>query len=200
MACGKSLGRLAGLLGLSLFAMTTVPALAQTAATGGGNYVLNAAHSKMQFSISHFIVSSTEGRFSNFDGRLTFQPQAPERGVVTVHVAPGSVDTGIAARDEHLRTADFFDVARFPLATFQSMSLATTDGRTGTLTGMLTLHGVTKPITLNATLQSPALTGDQLVFSLKGTLKRSDFGMNSYMSVIGDIVTLDIEAEFDKSR
>jgi polyisoprenoid-binding protein YceI len=65
---------------------------------------------------------------------------------------------------------------------------------------MLTLHGVTKPVTLNAALQSPDLAGDRLDFSVKGTLKRSDFGMNGYMGMIGDDVTLDIQAEFDRAR
>ena len=189
--------RLTGLLGLGL-AVLAVPALAQTPTPG--SYALDAAQSKFHFSIGHFVVSSTEGQFTKFDGKLVFASQAPERGTVTVHVSPGSIDTGIVARDEHLRTADFFDVAKFPLVTFESTSLATSGGKTGTLTGMLTLHGVTKPVTLNATLQSPDLTGDRLDFSVKGTLKRSDFGMNGYMGMIGDDVTLDIQAEFARAR
>lgn len=197
MACGNAQRRLTALLGLAL-AVLAAPALAQPAASG--SYALNPGQSKFHFSIRHFVVSSTEGQFTKFDGKLIFSAQAPERGTVTIHVAPGSIDTGIAARDEHLRTADFFDVAKFPLATFESTGLVTTGGKTGTLTGMLTLHGVTKPVTLNAALQSPDLAGDRLDFSVKGTLKRSDFGMNQYMGMIGDDVTLDIQAEFDRAR
>jgi polyisoprenoid-binding protein YceI len=198
MAGGNAPRRLTALLGLALAVVTASPVLAQTAAPD--SYALDTAHSTFHFSIGHFVVSSTEGRFTKFDGRLAFSPQAPERGTVIIHVSPGSIDTGIAARDEHLRTADFFDVAKFPLATFESTGLATTGGKTGTLTGMLTLHGVTKPVTLTATLQSPDPAGDRLDFSVKGTLKRSDFGMNQYMGMIGDDVTLDIQAEFDRAR
>jgi polyisoprenoid-binding protein YceI len=200
MICGKAQRHLTGLLGLGLSVMMTLPVLAQTAAPGAGSYVLNAAHSKMHFSISHFVVSTTEGQFTNFDGKLVFSRSAPEHGTVTIHVSPGSVDTGIAARDEHLRSADFFDVSKFPLATFESTGLSMTGSKAGKLTGMLTLHGVTKPVTLNATLQSPDLTGDQLAFSAKGVLKRSDFGMTSYAGVIGDEVTLDFDVEFDRAR
>ena len=198
MARGNAQKRLTALLGLGLAALAASPALAQTAAPG--SYALDATHSKFHFSIGHFVVSSTEGQFTKFDGKLIFSPQAPERGTVTIHVSPGSIDTGIAARDEHLRTADFFDVTKFPLASFESTGLVTTGGKTGTLTGMLTLHGVTKAVTLNAALQSPDLGSDRLDFSVKGTLKRSDFGMNQYMGMIGDDVTLDIQAEFDRAR
>ena len=68
------------------------------------------------------------------------------------------------------------------------------------MAGMLTLHGVTRPITLNVTLRTPDLNADRLDFSAAGTLKRSDYGMNNYLSVIGDEVTLDIEAEFDRAH
>ena len=187
-------------MGLGLFVAAAIPAAAQMAAPAGASYVLNPAHSKMHFSISHFVVSTTEGQFTKFDGKLVFSRSAPERGAVTIHVSPGSIDTAIAARDEHLRSADFFDVTRFPLATFDSTGLSMTGGKAGRLMGLLTLHGVTKPVTLNATLMSPDLTGDQLAFSVKGVLKRSDFGMTSYAGVIGDDVTLDLDVEFDRAR
>ena len=96
--------------------------------------------------------------------------------------------------------ADFFDVAKFPLASFDSTSAVPTGGRTGRLTGTFTLHGITRPITLNVTLQTPDLNADRLNFSAGMTLKRSDYGMNNYMGIIGDDVTLTIEAEFDRVR
>ena len=142
------------LTGLVLVAISVLPAFAQTthpdnAGPSAGSYALNRDHSKILFSISHFVVSSTQGRFTTFDGKLVFQPQSPERGSVTIHISPASVSTGIAARDEHLRTADFFGVETFPVATFESKSLVRTGVRTGALSGVLTLHGVAKPITLN---------------------------------------------------
>jgi polyisoprenoid-binding protein YceI len=73
-------------------------------------------------------------------------------------------------------------------------------GNAGTLTGSLSLHGVTRPITLHVTLQTPDVNADRLNFSADGTLKRSDYGMNNYPGIIGDEVTLHIEAEFDRNR
>jgi polyisoprenoid-binding protein YceI len=192
------------LISLSLMGILVLPVFAQTTrsdeAAFNGGYALNKDHTKILFSIGHFYVSSTPGQFANFDGKLTFQPQAPEHGAVIIHVSPGSVSTGNAARDEHLRTADFFDVSKFPIATFQSTSLVPITSKTGKLSGMISLHGVTKPVTMDVTLQTPDLNADRLKFSAVGTLKRSDFGMNGFMGIIGDDVSLNIEAEFDRER
>jgi polyisoprenoid-binding protein YceI len=169
------------------------------APSGEARYTLDPAHSSIQFSIGHFFVSSTEGAFMSFDGRLTFPSGAPEHGTVSIHVSPGSINTGIAARDDHLRAADFFDVARFPLATFESSGLVLTGGNNGRLTGLLTLHGVTHPVSLDVRLQTPDRNGEMLVFSAEGKLKRSAFGMNEFQGVIGDEVTLKIAAQFDRA-
>jgi polyisoprenoid-binding protein YceI len=184
-------------IGMALIGLSATPSFAQPAPSAS-RYVLNKDHSKILFSIGHFVVSSTEGQFTAFDGKLVFEPQAPEQGTVTIHVSPGSVSTGIAARDDHLRTADFFDAAKFPLATFESASLTRTSNTAGKLTGQFSLHGVTRPVTLAVTLRTPDLNGDRLNFSATGQLKPSDFAMTQYQGVIGDDVSLTIEAEFDK--
>jgi polyisoprenoid-binding protein YceI len=196
---------LPSLIGLTLIGVSMLPAFAQASHSAdlklnGGSYVLNKDHSKILFSIGHFFVSSTQGRFAAFDGNLNFDSQAPEHGAVTIHVSPGSISTGNGARDEHLRTADFFDVTKFPLITFESTDLAKTSSSTGQLTGKLSLHGVTKLTTLNVTLRAPDSNAERLNFSVAGTVKRSEYGMNNYMGVIGDDVTLDIEVEFDRER
>lgn len=184
-----------GLMALTLIGLLVLPTFAQANA-----YVLNKDRSKILFSIGHFYVSSTDGQFTAFDGKLNFEAEAPEHGTATIHISPASISTGIAARDDHLRTADFFDTARFPLATFESTSLDRVTGKTGKLIGTLSLHGVTKPVTLNVTLLTPDLNADQLNFSASATLKRSDYGMNNYLGVIGDEVTLTIQAEFDREK
>ena len=170
------------------------------AQASSGAYSLNPDKSKILFTIGHFFVSSTEGKFSSFDGTLKFDPAAPELGTVTIHVSPGSIVTDSAARDEHLRTADFFDVARFPTAVFESTALTRNSSKTGKLTGMLSLHGVSKPISLNVTYLTPDPNADRQIFSATTIFKRSDFGMNNYPGVIGDDVTLNIEAEFDRAH
>lgn len=177
-----------------LLLLPALPAAAQTA----NSYVLDKAHSSIRFSIGHFYVSTTEGQFNEFDGKLTFPPQAPERGSVTIHIAPGSIQTDSAARDEHLRTADFFDVAKFPAASFDSSALVATGGKSARLTGNFTLHGVTRPVTLDITLRTQDMNAAVLDFSATGTVKRSAFGITGYPGVIGDDVKLTIAAQFDR--
>jgi polyisoprenoid-binding protein YceI len=184
-----------GLMALSFIGLLVLPTLAQANA-----YVLNKDQSKILFSIGHFYVSSTDGQFTAFDGKLNFEAEAPEHGTATIHISPASISTGIAARDDHLRTADFFDAAKFPVATFESTSLDRVTGKSGKMIGTLSLHGVTRPVTLNVTLLTPDLNADRLNFSASTTLKRSDYGMNNYMGVIGDEVTLTIQAEFDREK
>jgi hypothetical protein len=174
--------------------LSALPAAAQS-----GTYTLDKAHSAIRFSISHFYVSTTEGQFNDFDGKLTVPPDAPERGAVTIHIAPGSIQTDSAARDEHLRTADFFDVAKFPAASFDSSGLAAINGKSAKLTGNFTLHGVTRPITLAVTLKTADRNAAVLEFSATGKVKRSDFGITSYPGIIGDDVALTINAAFDRN-
>jgi polyisoprenoid-binding protein YceI len=180
---------------MAFMLLSMLPAAAQSA----NSYVLDKAHSSIRFSISHFYVSTTEGQFNDFDGKLTVSPQAPERGAVTIHIAPGSIQTDSAARDEHLRTADFFDVAKFPVASFDSSSLVATGGKSAKLTGNFTLHGVTRPITLDVTLRTQDMNAAVLDFSATGTVKRSAFGITGYSGIIGDDVKLTIDAQFDKN-
>ncbi len=194
--------RLARLL---LLGMLALPVLAQSARAqeskgSSKEYVLDGSHTKISFSIGHFFVSATQGLFASFDGKLNFDPRAPEQGSVIIHVSPGSISTGNDARDAHLRTSDFFDVDKFPQVTFQSQNLVKNSGDTGTLTGTLSLHGVSRPVRLNVTLRTPDLNADRLDFTVTGTLKRSDYGMTNYLGVIGDEVSLDIQAEFNRAR
>lgn len=180
---------------VALLACLTLPVAAQTSAS----YTLDKAHSAIRFSISHFYVSTTEGKFNDFDGKLTFMPEKPEQGAVTIHIAPASIQTDSAARDEHLRTADFFDVAKFPSASFISTNAVASAAKSGKLTGNFTLHGVTRPLTLNVTLATADINAATLDFTATGTLKRSDFGITSYPGIIGDDVKLTIEAQFDRN-
>jgi len=179
------------------------PAYADTSSStmtaGTGNlYVLNKEHSKIGFAIGHMVVSSTDGLFTDFVGKLLFNPQSPQLSKIVVEVTPGSVHTDDKARDEHLKTADFFNVAKYPVATFENTSINLTGKTSGKLTGNLTLLGVTEPVTLDVTLQDNDLNADHLNFIATGTIKRSDFGMNDFKLMVGDEVTLNIQAEFDR--
>jgi polyisoprenoid-binding protein YceI len=191
------------ILGIALVAVR--PAHAQNSGSGptkagGVEYTLNHDRSTFQFSIGHFVVSSTQGRFLSVDGKLQFDPNAPDHGIVSIHVSPSSISTDNAARDEHLRSADFFDVARYPSTMFDSTTLSMLSDRVGKVTGTLLLHGISKPITIDVTYLTLDPNADRQHFSAIAKLKRSAFGMTNYLSVIGDEVTLNIDVEFDRAH
>ena len=186
-------------------ALTATSAFAQAPRPDDANgnasiYSLNRDRSQFQFSIGHFVVSSTQGRFLSFDGTLRFDPQSPDRGTVVIHVSPGSISTDNAARDEHLRSADFFDAQKYPSALFESTALVRNSDRTGKVTGTLSLHGTSRPVSLDVTYLTLDPHADMQRFTATGKLKRSEFGMTNYLAVIGDEVTLTIEAEFDRAH
>ena len=104
--------------------------------------------------------------------------------------------------DAHLKSPDFFDAAKFPTASFKSTKIEVTGPSSGKITGDLTLHGVTKPVTLNASFNgggiNPMSKAYVLGFNATGTVKRSEFGISTYVPAVGDEVTLTISAEFDR--
>lgn len=116
---------------------------------------------------------------------------------VTIDVA-GGINSGVAKLDEHLKTPDFFDVAKFPSATFISKSVEVTAKDTAKVTGDLTLHGITKPVVLDVKLNQIGQNMKDLKtagFSASTTIKRSDFGMSTYVPNLGDEIKIDIESE-----
>ncbi len=199
--------RLAALSVLSVLAFTT-PAPAQEAPTTdlskvqGGNFSIDKNHAKIIFSTTHFGFSTYYGLFTDFDAKLTFDPKAPTASKLEVAIDLNGIDTTNPKLDTHLKSPDFFDVAKFPHASFKSTSIAVTGPTTGTITGDLTLHGVTKPVTLTASFAgggiNPMTKAYVLGFSATGTLKRSDFGVSAYVPAVGDTVTLTISGEFDR--
>ncbi|MDE0391826.1 MAG: YceI family protein [Rhodospirillales bacterium] len=118
------------------------------ASSEAADYRIDAGHSFVQFKISHIGVSWMIGTFENVSGSFSFDPDAgPEGQSISVEIDTASVDTNHAERDKHLRSADFLNVDEFPTATFVSTGYEG-DGESGTLTGDLTLHGVTKEIAI----------------------------------------------------
>ena len=193
---------------LSILAFTT-PAPAQNAPTTdlskveGGHFVIDKNHAKIIFSTSHFGFSTYYGLFTSFDAKLTFDPKAPAASDLEVAIDLNGIDTTNPKLDTHLKSPDFFDVAKFPNAAFKSTKITVTGPTTGTITGDLTLHGTTKPVTLTASFAgggtNPMTKAYVLGFSATGTLKRSDFGISAYLPAVGDLVTLTISGEFDRT-
>lgn len=189
-------------LNVKLFAAAIVAAMAIKVipAQAADKYLLDPSHTTVMFGVSHLGFSKHLGRFNKVEGAFTLDAAAPEKSSVAVTIDAASIDTNDAKRDEHLRNKDFFDVATYPTLTYKSTAVKKTGENTATVTGDLTLHGVTKPVTLEVTL---AKAGPHPVdntkimagFSARGTLKRSDFGMTYGLPVLGDEVELIIETE-----
>jgi polyisoprenoid-binding protein YceI len=189
---------------LSLMA---VPALADAPTTDlakveGGSFAIDKSHAKIIFSTTHFGFSTYYGLFTDFDAKLAFDPKAPASSDLSVTVNLNGIDTTNPKLDEHLKSPDFFNVAQFPTATFKSTKIEVTGATTGKIIGDLTLHGVTKPVELNATFNgggtNPMTKAYVVGFNATGVIKRSEFGIKTYVPVVGDDVTLTISGEFDR--
>ena len=127
--------------------------LAAAATTQAADYVIDTkgAHAFIQFHIKHLGYSWLVGRFNTFDGEFSYDENNPQTARVTVNIDPASVDSNHAERDKHLRDEDFLDVDKFPKAGFVSTGYRETGDGKGELQGELTLHGVTRPITIDVT-------------------------------------------------
>lgn len=167
-----------------------------------GAYKLDPEHSTILFKVSHLGFSTYVGRFNTAEGALRFDPEAPAESQLDVTINTASADTPSTELDDVLRGRDWFDTERFPTARFESTAITVSGDNTGTVTGNLTLRGVTKPVTLAVTFRGGAynlLTGAfTLGFEASGALKRTEFGMGSLVPAIGNEVTLEIHAEFQR--
>jgi polyisoprenoid-binding protein YceI len=142
---------------------------------------IDTTHSSVGFVVRHMVVSKVRGTFGGFKGTIAYDPQNVERSVVDVEIDVNSIDTREAKRDAHLRSADFFDVEKFPTMTFHSTSVARTSDDTLNVTGDLTLHGVTKPVTLVVDELGGGKDpwgNDRLAWSARVALNRKDWGLN----------------------
>jgi polyisoprenoid-binding protein YceI len=186
---------------LILVSMTTA-LLAGAATSKAADYTIDPTHSHVLFTIDHLGFAKMVGLFSDFSGNISFDANNVPASKVNVTIKADSLQTQLAARDKDLKGADWFNVTEFPEMTFVGTDFAKKDDHTGTLTGKLTLHGITKPVTLNVVVnkvgQNPLDKIDSAGFSARGTFKRSDFGMKTYLGAIGDDVDLIIEIEAKK--
>ena len=164
-----------------------------------GAYVIDPGHTKVTWSLTHFGFSTYVGQFSAVSGTLKLDPKALAATELQVSINTASVGTLNAALDNHLKSADFLDVAKFPTATFKSTSVKATGERTADVTGDFTLHGVTKPVTLQVTFVQAGVNPLDKKYSLgfqgRAVIKRSDFGVKAYVPAVGDEVTLQIDTE-----
>src|SRR3954449_9009007 len=181
----KKFSLLAGLLSLA-----APLAISQTS-----TWVPDKAHSEVDFSILHMSLSKVHGRFGNIGGSIVMDDADVTKSTVNVTIDVSTVDTGVEGRDKDLKSDHFFDVAQFPTATFVSTSVAKNAGGL-TVTGNLTLHGVTKPVTLNVEGPTGPVQGmdkkQHAGFSATTTISRAAFGIAAKMptAAVGDEVQL----------
>lgn len=139
------------------------------------------AHAFIQFRIKHLGYSWLYGRFNDFKGEFTFDEKDPSKNSITMEVDTNSLDSNHAQRDKHLRSGDFLDTKKYPKATFKSTSYKSTGDSKGELAGELTLHGVTKPITIEVEHIGGGKDpwgGYRQGFEGRATIKPADFGMD----------------------
>jgi polyisoprenoid-binding protein YceI len=181
-----------------ILALAAPLALAQTS-----TWSIDAAHSEVDFTVRHMSVSNVHGRFGNLSGKILLNEADITKSSVQVTIDATTVDTGVTMRDADLKSANFFDTATFPSASFTSTTVAKS-GSNLTVSGSLTLHGVTKPVVLNVEGPSGPAPGmdhkPHSGFSATTTFKRTDFGIGSKYpaNVIGDDIALVIELEVVK--
>jgi polyisoprenoid-binding protein YceI len=161
-------------------------------------YTLDPMHTQVVWSISHFGFSNPSGKFASIEGSLTLDEAKPENSKVDAKITVANLFTGLEKLNEHLLSDKFFDDKQFPLATFKSTKVDITSKDTAKVTGDLTLHGVTKPVELDVKLNK---IGENMMkkktagFSATTTIKRSDFGITTYVPALGDEVKIGIETE-----
>jgi polyisoprenoid-binding protein YceI len=181
---------------IAALSLALAPALASAQAT---TWNVDGSHSRAGFSVKHLVISDVKGEFEKLSGKAQVDEADLSKSSVEVTIEAASISTRDEKRDGHLKSPDFFDVAKFPTLTFKSTKVVAGKDGAITVTGDLTMRGVTKPVTLDGSITG-TITDPQgntrRGVSLTGKLNRRDFGV-SYgpAAIVGDEVKLDIQAE-----
>ena len=193
---------------LAIFA-ASAPALAQApaanidpAAVQSGSYVVDPNHTQVGFSVLHMGFTHYNGRLTNVSGTLDLSAKTPTESSLAVTVPVESVSTTSVKLDDELKSKDWLDAASFPTMTFKSKSVTPSGKGQAKVTGDLTLHGVTKSVTLMAHFVgsgvNPLSKKYTVGFDITGDIKRSDFGVKTYVPLISDTVQLTINGAFEQ--
>jgi polyisoprenoid-binding protein YceI len=194
------------LLATPLFAQPVAPAT--TPATTTESWTIDKVHSSATFKVRH-LVANVVGNFRDFSADINIDRAKPENSSVDFTIQTTSIDTGNTNRDEHLRTADFFDVAKFPTITFKSTSVKPKSASEFDVTGDLTMHGVTKRVTLPVSFLGFGKDGrgnEKGGFEIETTVNRKDYGIVWNRNIdeggvlLGDDVKVSISLEVNKKK
>jgi polyisoprenoid-binding protein YceI len=166
-----------------------------------GKYDVDPMHSKVGFEIPHLVISSVDGHFNTYDGTIELADKF-EKSKVKASVDMNSIDTGVAKRDDHLKSPDFFDVKKFPKMTFESTEITGTPDAFK-MTGNLTIKGVTKKVTFDGKYLGSVDDGmghEKTAFNATTSIKRADFGLTWNKAVeagpvVGETLTINLKVE-----
>jgi len=162
-------------------------------------YEFDKSHSNLSFTYDHLGYSTTDGRFGEWDAQLLIDKDTPANSSINFTIDVNSLDTFWAERDEHLLSADFFDAAQHPQATFESTSVEQVGENQLAVTGDLTIKGVTQPATLDVIVtamgEHPMAKKPAVGFKVTTTIKRSDFGMDAFVPYVGDDIAITFHTE-----
>jgi len=191
----------------TLFALMAAAVVATTAGAAD-TYSFDKVHSDVGFQIRH-LVSKVRGRFTDYEGTIVVDKAKPEVSTVELRIKATSIDTGNENRDKDLRSANFFEVEKYPEITFQSTKITSKGGDHYDVTGNLTMHGTTKEVTLPVTFLgfvNAGRMGDRAGFETSITLNRKDFGivwnrvLDTGGTMLGDDVLISINVEASKKQ
>ena len=181
-----------------------------TAATPAlATWTIDAAHTEAGFAVKHLMISTVRGRFGALAGTVSFDPDDLSTGSADVTIDVTSIDTREAKRDEHLRSADFFETDKFPALTFKSRRVQAVKGNAFQLVGDLTIKGVTREVILDAEshgLQNDPWGGERAGFSARTAINRKDFGLVWNVAletggiVVGEDVKITLDVELVKTK
>jgi polyisoprenoid-binding protein YceI len=174
-------------------------------APASSEWTLDKAHGKLGFTISHLMVSEVEGWFRDFDAKITSTKEDFSDAIVTMTAQAASINTDVEKRDADLRSSNYFDVAKYPTITFKSKTFKKINDQNYLVTGDLTMHGVTKPVELNAfcrTGTNPQSKNAVSGFKVTGKVKRLDFGIGTSapVAMVGNDVDITANVEFIKNQ
>jgi len=181
-----------------------IVAVMSTSVFAQSSWKVDNAHAKLAFTTVHLGISDVAGLFNEFDATIVASEEDFSDAVFELKVDVASIDTEVEMRDNHLRSADFFEVEKYPEMTYKSTSIKKAGTDRYTLTGNLTLHGVTKPVTMELWYRGTIENGPSKAitsgFQVTGTIKRSDFNIGSKFpfGMISDEVAIKADGEFIK--
>ncbi|GJE54401.1 MULTISPECIES: YceI family protein [Methylobacterium] len=194
---------------VALLAGAPIAALAQAEPTGPtsdptqvkpGRYRLDPAHGKITWSLSHLGYSTYYGQITGVAGEATLDPRDPAKSRLSVTIDTASVNGLNDKLNEHLKAPDFFDVPKFPQATYVSTSVEPTSPTTARVNGELTIKGITRVVSFDATFNQAGVNPVDKAYSVgfdgRAVIRRSDFGVNAFLPILGDEVQLRLEGEF----